>query len=275
MRVRSASCQLKTPAPATSITTMFLTHPSFAHPAIAHGFFGREGGVSEGIYRGLNVGIGSSDTRAHVLENRRRVADAFGQPAGALCTLHQVHSATVVVVEKPFPIDQRPEADAMVTSTPGVLLGILTADCAPILFADTQARVIGAAHAGWKGARAGVVEATVAAMEAKGARREHIRAVIGPCIAQQSYEVGPEFFVQFAAAEQAQHFVAAVRENHYQFNLPGYVLAQLARAGVTYAFDITCDTFADETRFFSYRRSTHRAEPDYGRQASTIMLQNS
>jgi purine-nucleoside/S-methyl-5'-thioadenosine phosphorylase / adenosine deaminase len=223
-----------------------------------HGFFGRSGGVSEGIFASLNCGPGSGDAREAVLENRRRAADALA-PRATLLTLYQVHNAEAVVVTAPW--DAGPKADAMATNVPGLALGILTADCAPVLFADAEARVIGAAHAGWKGALAGVTDAAIGAMERLGARRARIAAAIGPCIAQASYEVGPEF---------APRFGAFVAERH--FDLEGYVAKRLADAGIARVARLSADTYAREADFFSYRRATHRGEKDYGRQLSAIVL---
>ncbi|MCT8996790.1 peptidoglycan editing factor PgeF [Chelativorans intermedius] len=240
---------------------------------IKHGFFTRAGGVSEGIYRGLNVGLGSDDSRAAVLENRRRVARWMGVEARNLCTLHQCHSAHVVVVEAPLD-DARPKADAMVTARPGLALGVLAADCGPVLFADAQAQVVGAAHAGWKGAMDGVMENTIAAMERLGARRDRIVAVLGPSISQENYEVGPEYRQRFLAAdpENARYFRPSGRPDHALFDLNRYTIDRLARAGVTAQMLGHC-TYADEASFFSYRRATHRGEPDYGRQISAICLE--
>jgi polyphenol oxidase len=242
---------------------------------VRHGFFTRRGGVSNGIYGGLNVGVGSDDDRAAVIENRGRVAEWMGVPASRLVTLHQVHSADVVVVEAPF-AGERPRADAMVTNRPGIALGVLTADCAPLLFADDEAGVIGAAHAGWKGALGGILENTVAAMERLGARRARIVAVLGPSIGQPNYEVGPEFVARFVAADVSSDafFAASTRPGHALFDLAGYALARLSRAGVGAVATGEC-TYAREDAFFSYRRATHRNEPDYGRQMSAIVTEKS
>lgn len=238
--------------------------------SLPHGFLGRRGGVSAGIHGGLNVGLGSDDDRAAVHENRRRAADAV-LPGAALVTLHQVHSPTCLVATAAWPDDGRPQADAVVTDRPGLLLGILTADCAPVLLTDRQAGVIGAAHAGWKGALGGVTDATVAAMERLGARRERIAAAIGPCIARASYEVDDGFARRFEEADPAnERFFSAGRPGHHQFDLEAYVAARLAAAGVTRIDALGLDTYADESRFFSFRRATHRSEPDYGRQISLI-----
>ncbi|MDQ0454519.1 peptidoglycan editing factor PgeF [Rhizobium paknamense] len=239
---------------------------------VRHGFFTRQGGVSEGIYAGLNVGIGSQDLRAHVQENRRRVAGFFGLGEDNLATVHQIHSADVVTVEAPFG-SERPQADAMVSRTPGVILGVLSADCGPILFADAEARVIGAAHAGWKGALTGVLENTIAAMVALGARREAIIATLGPSISGAAYEVGPEFVERFLAhdADYARFFRPSEKPGHAYFDLPGLTVQRLTKAGVQ-ADSLGLCTYADPDTFFSYRRTTHAKEPDYGRQVSAIAL---
>lgn len=242
------------------------------HPRVSHAFFGREGGVSEGIYAGLNVGRGSKDNADHVAENRRRAAAHFGVGEEKLCTLYQVHSPHVVRVTA-VP-EEGTKADAMVTATPGLVLGILTADCAPVLFADAEAGVIGAAHAGWRGAHGGVLENTIKAMLELGARRERIAATVGPCIAQASYEVGPEFIDTLTQSNpgNARFFQANTKRRHGQFDLEGYVKARLAEAGLQRIVGLAMDTYADDARFFSYRRTTHKGEPDYGRQLSAIML---
>ncbi|MBB6484314.1 peptidoglycan editing factor PgeF [Rhizobium lusitanum] len=239
---------------------------------IRHGYFTRAGGVSEGIYRGLNVGLGSKDDREHVQENRRRVAGWFGLPVKKLATVHQVHSPDVMTVDVNYD-GNRPEADAMVTATPGIALGVLAADCGPILFADPENRVIGAAHAGWKGALTGVLENTIDAMVALGARREAIIACLGPSISQASYEVGPEFVDRFLAydAGYGKYFVPSERAGHAMFNLPALTVDRLRKAGVT-AESLNLCTYPDADRFFSYRRTTHAKEPDYGRQISAIAI---
>jgi YfiH family protein len=240
-------------------------------PGIAHGFFGRTGGVSEGIYASLNCGPGSGDDKDRVAKNRRRVREAMG--AAALNTLHQVHSPNVATVTGAW--DRTPPlADAMVTATPGIALGILTADCAPVLFADTEARVIGAAHAGWKGAIGGVVEATVAAMEALGGRRARIAAAVGPCISQVNYEVGPEFVARFTAEDSAntRYFVPSNRDAHHRFDLESYVADRLRAASVDRIETLGACTYARDADFFSFRRTTHRGEKDYGREISVIAL---
>ena len=239
---------------------------------VAHGFLGRRGGVSGGVHAGLNVGPGSDDVPADVAENRRRARDAV-LPGAALVTLYQVHSADVVTTVAPFSDPERPRADALVTDRPGLLLGILTADCAPVLLADRAAGVVGAAHAGWKGALAGVTDQVIAAMEALGARRERIAAAIGPCIAQASYEVDRGFRDRFVAADSAnRRFFADGAPEHYQFDLEGYVAARLRAAGLGVVEPLGLDTYGAPDRFFSYRRATHRQEPDYGRQISLIGL---
>ncbi|GGK25022.1 peptidoglycan editing factor PgeF [Salinarimonas ramus] len=241
---------------------------------VRHAFFTREGGVSEGLYASLNGGLGSADERARVLANRARMAEHLGVAPEALVSLHQVHSPDVVVVEAPIAADARPKADAMVTRKPGLALAILTADCGPILFADAKAGVIGAAHAGWRGALGGVAEATVDAMERLGAARERIVAVLGPTIGQGAYEVGGELRDAFLADDaSAEHvFAPGAREGKWQLDLPAYILARLARAEVGAAHDLARCTYSDEGLFYSYRRATHRAEPDYGRLVSAIAL---
>ncbi|MBB5686295.1 peptidoglycan editing factor PgeF [Sphingobium boeckii] len=238
--------------------------------SLPHGFLGRRGGVSTGIHAGLNVGLGSDDDRAAIIENRARATDAV-LPGSKLVTLHQVHSAHAVTVTAPFPDDQRPHADALVTDRPGLLLGILTADCVPVLFADVQAGVIGAAHAGWKGAIGGVTDATITAMEALGADRSRIVAAIGPCIGRASYEVSQDFAAVFAQADPAnERFFSAGKPGHHQFDIEAYVTARLAAAGLSQIEALGLDTYADPTRFFSYRRSCHRGEAGYGRAISLI-----
>lgn len=239
---------------------------------VRHGFCGRAGGVSQGLYAGLNVGLGSGDDRDAVAENRRRAVAAVA-PGAALVTLNQVHSATVVTVDAPFADAARPAADAMVTATPGLALGILTADCAPILLADASAGVIGAAHSGWKGALADIGPATVAAMAALGARRDAIVAAIGPAIARASYEVDDGFVGRFCAADPGCHrFFAPGRPGHAWFDLEGLIAARLAAAGLRTVVALGVDTFADPAAWFSYRRTTHARAPDYGRQLSLIAL---
>ncbi|MCI5074350.1 peptidoglycan editing factor PgeF [Oricola sp.] len=241
--------------------------------SVRHGFFTREGGVSSGIYSGLNVGLGSDDEPARIHENRARVAAWLGRPDQPLSTPHQVHSPDAVTISEPLAESARPKADAVVTATPGVIIGVLTADCGPILFADEENGVVAAAHAGWKGAFGGVIENTIEAMIAAGARREAIRAVLGPSISQDSYEVGPEFQARFVEADagHARFFSPSQREGHFLFDLPAYVVERLQKAGVDATWTGHC-TYRDEGRFYSYRRTTHRNEPDYGRQISAIVL---
>lgn len=239
---------------------------------IPHGFLGRTGGVSTGLHNGLNVGLGSEDDRDAVQENRARARDAV-LPGARLVTLYQIHSAEAVTVRTPPGDDTRPEGDALVTDRPGLLLGILTADCAPVLFTDRQAGIVGAAHAGWKGALAGITDATLAAMEALGADRSRIVAAIGPCIARASYEVDAAFLSRFTTADPAnERFFQPARADHHHFDLESYVAHRLAAAGVTRVAALGQDTYAQPDRYFSYRRATHRAEPSYGRQISLIGL---
>jgi hypothetical protein len=241
---------------------------------IRHAFFSRDGGVSEGLYASLNGGTGSRDAADKVAENRARMAAALGVAASRFLTCYQVHSAAVVVAETPWPHDARPRADAIVTRMRSLAIGVTTADCGPVLLSDPQGGVIGAAHAGWRGALSGVIEATVAAMEKLGASKSRIRAAVGPMIRQPHYEVGPDLIARFAAEDEASRrfFAPAARDGHALFDLAGYVAARLARAGVTQIEDLRLCTYAEEGRFFSYRRATHRAEPDYGRHVNAIAL---
>jgi YfiH family protein len=240
---------------------------------VPHGFLGRVGGVSEGIHAGLNVGLGSDDDRAAIYENRRRAVEAVA-PGHRLVTLHQVHSAEVVAVTEPFPDDARPHADALVTDRPGLLLGILTADCVPVLLAERRAGVVGAAHAGWKGAISGVTDSAVDAVEKLGAERAAIVAAIGPCIARASYEVDDAFVRRFEADDPANErfFADGRRPGHAQFDIEAYVAHRLAAAGIGQVIALGEDTYAQPDRFFSFRRATHRGEPGYGRQISLIGL---
>jgi YfiH family protein len=236
-----------------------------------HGFFTRKGGASSGIFAGLNCGSGSSDLAEIVAINRARVAEAMGIAPSALVSVHQVHSARAIAVTGPLSV--RPEADALVTSTPGIGLSVLTADCQPVLFHDARARVIGAAHAGWRGSVDGVLEATLDAMEALGARRSDIHAVIGPTISQAAYEVGPEFFDRFRDEDpDSTRFFANGAGDRMRFDLPGYGLYRLRSAGVGHAEWTGHCTYSDAARFYSFRRTTHAGEADYGRLISTIRL---
>jgi YfiH family protein len=242
---------------------------------VRHAFFTRDGGVSQGLYAGLNCGYGSGDDAALVTANRARAMAMLEQPAEALVTVQQQHTPDAVTVEAPWPTAGAPVADAMVTKVPGVVLGILTADCAPVLLADSHAGVVAAAHAGWKGALGGVVENTLAAMEAIGASRSAVVAAVGPCIAQRSYEVGPDFPAPFLALDPANalFFAPAQRAGHHMFDLPAYVARRLAAAGVGQVIRMPSDTLREESRFFSYRRATLRGEKVYGRQLSAIVLE--
>jgi polyphenol oxidase len=240
--------------------------------AAPHGFLGRRGGVSKGIVAGLNVGSGSGDDPAAIFRNRA-LAIAAIRPGAELATVHQCHSAEAVTLVRAWPTDERPSADAMATDRPGVLLGIVTADCAPVLFADLEAGVIGAAHAGWRGALAGVTDSAIAAMERLGARRDRIHAAVGPCIAQASYEVDEAFRERFLADDADNvRFFAAGQSGRPHFDLEDYVVHRLVAAGIEEVEALNLDTYADPDRFFSYRRATHRGEPDYGRQLSAIAL---
>ena len=243
--------------------------------AVRHGFFCRSGGVSEGLYSSLNCGYGSGDSPENVTENRRRAMAEIDLEGGRLVTAYQVHSPDVVEVKSPWAREDSPKADAMVTRERGLALGILTADCVPVLFADAEAKVIGACHAGWKGALNGVVAATVDAMVHLGAKAEAIAAGIGPAICQRSYEVGPEFPAPFLEQDprNADFFCPGQREGHSHFDIKGYVARCLGAAGVKTIQTLPCDTCAEEDRFFSYRRSCQRKEPDYGRGLSAIYLE--
>ena len=250
---------------------MKIHHASnLALPGLAHGFLGRQGGVSTGVYESLNCGPGSGDASEKVAENRRRVVAALA-PGSRLITLAQIHSPIVHVVGADWDDRLRPQGDGLVTTMPGRMLGILTADCAPVLLADPEAGVIGAAHAGWKGAAGGVVEATVAAMEGLGARRGATRAAIGPCISQANYEVGPEFPDRLGGTR----FLAAAENGHFRFDLAGFVAERLKQAGVGRTESLGLCTYPPENGFFSFRRTTHRGESDYGRQVSVIVIKQS
>ena len=242
---------------------------------IVHGFLGRAGGVSKGIYASLNCGTGSNDAPGDAAENRKRaVASLVGDRRAALVTCYQMHSANTLRVGEVWNGGENPKADAMVTDRSGIMLGILTADCAPVLLADKEAGIIGAAHAGWNGALVGIIESVVAAMTGLGARRENISAAIGPCISQAAYEVGPEFEARFRNHTEAysRFFSPSIRSNYWQFGLEDFVAARLKQAGVGAITPLLACTYSRESDFFSYRRATHRSEPDYGRQLSAIAL---
>jgi YfiH family protein len=254
---------------------MMLTSPRLtALQGIVHGFFTREGGVSDGVYASLNGGLGSGDERACVIENRARMAAALGVAPERFATVHQVHSPDVIVIERPWDEAARPRADALVTRVPRLAIAVSSADCGPILFADEKAKVVGAAHAGWKGALTGVVEATLAAMEREGARRERINVALGPMISQPAYEVGPEFEARFREADEESSgcFRPSQRQGHFMFDLPAYIGKRLTAAGVAAIDDLRRCTYGDEALFFSFRRMTHRREKDYGRHLSAIAL---
>lgn len=250
-----------------------MTSRSLTRPGLAHAFFTRDGGISQGVYATLNGGIGSDDDPANVHENRRRMAEHL-RVGGPILIPFQIHSAEALVIERPFAIEARPRCDALVTAARGLALGVTGADCGMILFADEGAGVIGAAHAGWRGALGGILEATLAAMVSCGAKRETITAVLGPTIGRPSYEVGTEFKARFLAEDAgfARFFDDAARPDHFMFDLPGFIGVRLVRAGVGHFEDLALDTYADPRRFFSYRRKTHHSEPDYGRLVSAIAL---
>lgn len=256
------------------MSASFITAPTLKLPGMRHAFFTRQGGVSEGIYASLNGGRGSKDDPQAVAENRRRMTEALGVEENMLATPYQVHSATAVTVTFPWLPGDAPQADAVVTSTPDLAIGVATADCGPILFADAEARVIGAAHAGWKGALTGVLDSTIDAMEKLGARRGSIAAVLGPCIRQKSYEVGPEFVERFCDenGENQIYFAHSAKNGHSMFDLGGYIVSRLKKTEIGSIADLDLDTYPDEERFFSYRRTTHRGEPDYGRLVAAIAL---
>jgi len=261
-----------------AISADFVKPPVLTHglldvvPGIRHGFFTREGGVSGGVYKSLNCGVGSRDDRALVFKNRSRAAAVLGVPPGRLATPYQVHGTNAVIVDTAWPTGQGPEADAVVTARRGIAVGIGTADCGPVLLADAEARVVGAAHAGWRGAL-GILESAVAAMERLGARRERIVGVLGPMISQRNYEVGRDVIEAFTQADRsnARFFIPNERPGHALFDLPGYIVARLLAAGIA-ADDMRLCTYADPARFYSYRRATHQSEPDYGRLLSAIAI---
>ena len=243
---------------------------------VRHRFFTRTGGVSDGIYDGLNCGFGSLDSQSSVAENRRRAAAILGLPSEHLLTVFQTHSPDAVIVETPWSPEESPRADALVTAVPGLAIGVLAADCGPVLFADADAGVIGAAHAGWKGALTGVLESTLDAMESLGAKRSSVRAAVGPCIAQTSYEVGQDFADRFTAEDpsNADFFRVPAGAERPHFDLSGYIARRLQVAGIEQPCVLGRDTYAEEELFFSYRRTTHRGESDYGRGLSAICLES-
>ncbi len=251
-----------------------ITDPSLIHSGTTHGFFGRQGGISTGIFDSLNCGLGSKDERSFVLENRTRLKSAIAGPDAPLVTPYQIHSSKCVAVDGAWPDNQPQHCDALATATPNLVIAIGTADCGPVLFSDPQNRVIGAAHSGWKGAIDGVLEETINAMESLGAKRENIRAALGPTISQQSYEVGEEFRQKFVDRDNnyAEYFVAGNRAAHFQFDLPGFIVNRLNKLGLAKAGWTGQCTYLNEAEFFSYRRTTHRQEPDYGRQLAAITL---
>ncbi len=248
--------------------------PALSLPGIRHAFFTREGGASTGVYASLNGGVGSRDEPGAVAENRFLMAAALGVAPENFAVPYQVHSAEALVIEAPFASNERPRVDGLVTRTPGLAVGVTGADCGVVLLADPSARVVAAVHAGWKGAFTGVLEATVAAMVVAGATRPNITAVLGPTIGQPSYEVGPEFVARFTEAEaaHAKFFKPSARDGHSLFDLPAFIGERLAACGVGGFTDLELDTYADERRFFSYRRATHRGDPDYGRLVAAIAL---
>ena len=254
----------------------FLTSPVLDTPTIAHAFFTRQGGASEGVYATLNGGVGSRDSPDAVAENRLRMAGALGVGADRLLIPFQIHSALAITVDRPWGADERPRVDGIATRTPGLAIGVTGADCGTVLFADAEAGVVGACHSGWKGALDDVPAATVAAMEDLGARRGAIVAVLGPTIARRSYEVGPEFVARFTDAQAgfARFFEPSTREGHSLFDLPAFIGMRCRGAGVGAFHDLALDTYEDEARFFSYRRTTHRGEPDYGRMVAAIAVRD-
>ncbi len=258
----------------TSNTLTPITSPLLTHPSLMHGFFTREGGVSTGLYASLNGGLGSDDEVAHITENRARMAAHLHISPAHLLSLYQFHSAECVIVTDPWPIAARPRADAMATRIPGLALAIGTADCGPLLFADTEARVIGAAHAGWKGALGGVIESTLEAMEQLGAQRARINAVLGPTISQTNYEVGAEFREAFIARDEnsTRFFTPLTDQGKCRFDLPGFIVGRLEAAKIGSIENLALCTYADEQRFFSFRRATHRGEADYGRLIAALTL---
>ncbi len=255
-------------------TPGYLSAPSLRTVGVSHAFFTREGGTSSGVYASLNGGVGSKDDAAAVAENRARMAKVIGVDAAHLLVPFQIHSADALHVHAPWATGERPRCDGLVTATRGLALGVTGADCGMILFADGKNGVVGACHAGWKGALTGILESTIAAMETLGALRAHIHCALGPTIAQASYEVGPEFVERFAATdrEHARYFIPSERDGHAMFDLPAFIAMRLERANVGSFHDLAQDTYANDEKYYSYRRSVHRKEPDYGRLVSAIAL---
>lgn len=245
-----------------------------AQTGILHGFFTRRGGISSGIYEALNCGVGSQDDQSAVARNRARVANQIGVESESLVTPYQIHSAKALLVDGPLPPNDRPRADALVTTTPGLAVAISTADCTPVLFADVEARIVGAAHAGWRGALDGVLEATIELMEEQGANRLRMQAAIGPTISQSNYEVGDEFRQRFVSVNPhfSRFFLSPNPGARAHFDLPAFVRHRLLDAGISEISELELCTYGNESDFFSYRRATHRGEPDYGRQISAIVL---
>lgn len=256
------------------MTLQPITAPALDAPGIAHGFFTRQGGVSTGIYGSLNGGIGSGDARENVMENRRRMADTLGVAADRLVLPRLVHSPDAVAISAPFGEEDRPRCDGLATRTPGLALAVTGADCGIVLLADAEAGVVGACHAGWKGAVFGVLESTVEAMLGLGATKRGIAAVLGPTIACESYEVGPEFRARVVERDGVYEgfFAPSAQAGHHHFDLPGFIGHRLRGTGIGRVVDLALDTYADEARFFSFRRATHRGEPDYGRLVGAIAL---
>lgn len=254
--------------------TPVLSAANLALPGVGHAFFTRQGGVSEGVYTSLNGGVGSRDTPENVAENRARMATRLGVAHERLLVPFQIHSADALIVSEPWAPDARPRCDGLVTREKNLALGVTGADCGMLLFADANARVIGACHAGWKGALTGMIDATISAMESLGAQRAHIHVALGPAIGASSYEVGPEFSARFLETDPgyARYFTPSTRTDHAMFNLPGFISARVTALGVASFENLGVDTYAEEARCYSYRRSVHRNEPDYGRLVSAITL---
>lgn len=258
----------------TTAPVPFTTSAALEHEGILHGFFGRQGGISKGFYDSLNCGVGSQDVREHVLHNRRVLTRSLVGEDRPLITPYQIHSPDCLIVTGPWPNGDAEKCDALATATPNIVLAVGSADCGPVLFADGKNRVIAAAHSGWKGAIGGVLESTIAQMESLGAKREDIRAVLGPTISQRSYEVGSEFRETFLRhdSKNAAYFAVGAKNGHFQFDLPSYIVDRLSACGLAKAEWTGQCTYIEETAFFSYRRTTHRHEPDYGRQLAAISI---